>query len=199
MKKTILILIFVLIFTFNGCSENAEMNLSVFIDYYNTLSVNEIDFTDFSGVTADNGNMEYSLSVKDNDNIILVKLIEENDEIKECRVILSKLNNKLEKVEITEKYNDLFFRTVENVGCSFVRSTDDVLLNIFESITADPDVSEKTDKYKDYNFIYISNDICRELIIRNKWFFEEETTEKPENINSFLNTAPIRTETAPHR
>ena len=110
-----------------------------------------------------------------------------------------KLNNKLEKVEITEKYNDLFFRTVENVGCSFVRSTDDVLLNIFESITADPDVSEKTDKYKDYNFIYISNDICRELIIRNKWFFEEETTEKPENINSFLNTAPIRTETAPHR
>ena len=199
MKKTILILIFVLIFTFNGCSENAEMNLSVFIDYYNTLSVNEIDFTDFSGVTADNGNMEYSLSVKDNDNIILVKLIEENDEIKECRVILSKLNNKLEKVEITEKYNDLFFRTVENVGCSFVRSTDNVLLNIFESITADPDVSEKTDKYKDYNFIYISNDICRELIIRNKWFFEEETTEKPENINSFLNTAPIRTETAPHR
>lgn len=199
MKKTILILIFVLIFTFNGCSENAEMNLSVFIDYYNTLSVNEIDFTDFSGVTADNGNMEYSLSVKDNDNIILVKLIEENDEIKECRVILSKLNNKLEKVEITEKYNDLFFSTVENVGCSFVRSTDDVLLNIFESITADPDVSEKTDKYKDYNFIYISNDICRELIIRNKWFFEEESTEKPENINSFLNTAPIRTETAPHR
>lgn len=199
MKKTILILIFVLIFTFNGCSENAEMNLSVFIDYYNTLSVNEIDFTDFSGVIADNGNMEYSLSVKDNDNIILVKLIEENDEIKECRVILSKLNNKLEKVEITEKYNDLFFRTVENVGCSFIRSTDDVLLNIFESITADPDVSEKTDKYKDYNFIYISNDICRELIIRNKWFFEEETTEKPENINSFLNTAPIRTETAPHR
>ena len=98
MKKTILILIFVLIFTFNGCSENAEMNLSVFIDYYNTLSVNEIDFTDFSGVTADNGNMEYSLSVKDNDNIILVKLIEENDEIKECRVILSKLNNKLEGI-----------------------------------------------------------------------------------------------------
>ena len=199
MKKTILILIFVLIFTFNGCSESAEMNLSVFIDYYNTLSVKEIDFTDFSGVTADNGNMEYLLSVKDNDSTILVKLIEENDEIKECRVILSKLNNKLEKVEITEKYNDLFFRTVENVGCSFVRSTDDVLLNIFESITADPDVSEKTDKYKDYNFIYISNDICRELIIRNKWFFEEETTEKPENINSFLNTAPITTETAPHR
>lgn len=199
MKKAVIFFILLFIFTLSGCSENTEMNLSVFIDYYNFLSENKIDYTDFSFNTSETGDVEYFFTVKDNTNLILVKLIEEFGEIKECRVIMSKLNENAEIIEITEKHRNLFSSTAKKAGCSFARCSDDEIIHIITQITSEPDATEKTEKFKDYNLIYISNDICSEFIIKDKWFFEEETTEKPENINSFLNTAPVRTETVPHR
>lgn len=199
MKRIIIILVLIII-CFNGCSVSGKMNLSVFIDNYNHVSGKNIDFTDFSGCRNDIYT-EYSFFIEDgiSKSKAYVVLKANVDEITECRISCIKLDDLLKTKAINDNDKHLFVEAVKDVSYAFTSENDSALDIKLSNILSDLSSEEKTDTFKNYYMILISNDLTLEFIIRNMHFYEEETTEKPENINSFLNTAPVRTETVPHR
>lgn len=197
MKRIFLLALFMII-AFYGCTAKDNMNLAIFIENYNALSDTEIDFTSFTGRNREDCT-EYSFFISEGNNKVFVTLSEIDKEITECRVTLLKNDSSLNIQKADKVITDLFIKAVRNVAFSFAGLNETEFENTIYKALSDFDVEENTSKYKNYNLIYVSNDLCSEFIIRNKWFYEEETTVKPENINSFLNTAPVRTETVPHR
>lgn len=196
MKKacfTVLTLSFV--FIFSSCVQNGNLNLSSFIEKYNELSIQKITYTDFSCETVDEKS-EYGYMPNP---YSLIKLICDNDNIEECKVILSKYKSENEKTELSADDIEAFKSQTQKIVQTFTNFDISEINAILSELFNDFETAEKTVQKGDYYFIYISNELCCEVILRNNLLKETETTEKPENKNSFSVTNGVRTETVPHR
>ena len=60
-------------------------------------------------------------------------------------------------------------------------------------------VSEKTGESGSFYFIYRSNRLASEIVIKNKWLSPVETTKKPENKEPFAEMTETRSNTVPHK
>ena len=59
--------------------------------------------------------------------------------------------------------------------------------------------TEKTAELQEYYFIYYSNSLVSEIIIRNNKLKQTETTKKPENKEPFAKMTETRKNTVPHK
>lgn len=199
MKRLFAVLVIFSFLVFNGCAVKEKMNLAIFINNYNSVSSDLIDFTSFSGTVENEDTTDYTFKIENDDKEVYVVLSDVNKEIKECRVVVSKLDKNFKEAPVSDELWDTFKIAAYNTAYAFTFGNSELSEYIVSTMLNDKDIPETTYKSGDYNIIYISNNLCCELIIRNRWLFSEETTVKPENKNNFEFTSPVRTETVPHR
>ncbi len=201
MKKSCLILSLLLVFVFlSSCSHSEFLNLATFVENFSVLR--PLALTDFIKYDDESKETVYLTYINCDENTVLLKLLCESDlKIKECRVTASKYDEKGKKIKSFEKikksFQDVCSGTIlaytylsKEEGDKIIKNLD--IMNNFEKKNF-----EKTYQNENFNFALLSNDLCCELIIKNKWINETETTKKPENKNDFANNTSIRTETVP--
>lgn len=189
-----------------ACTQSEFINLAQFIENFNAFkSDDSIDFTDFSVSTGSGGESVYTYEPKDCEEKIIVRLVADDDlKISSCRVVLAKSDHTGQKLAYNKELHRVFYELCKRTVCAFTFCSgqeSEALIEAFslslkQTLTKE---GELTRQQGDYYYTYLSNSLCSEFIISNKWLCEMETTLKPESKNAFLNSTSVRTETVPHR
>ncbi len=202
MKKVILAnaLIFILLLT--SCSKSEFVNLAGFTEDYSNYE--KLEPQSFVYYVDENSNTVYQSIIEEaNEKILLSLHSKDGNRLYECRVTMSKVDKKGKKKELSNIINNLFSKVCINTVSSFTGKSQ-VESN---EIVSQLGVLEKCGKFENtesvkeidnFVFILLTDEICSELVVKNKWFCEIETTQKPENKNNFAEVTSIRTETVPH-
>lgn len=203
MKKTaMLIMIVSMCFIFTACRNTDFVNLSSFIDNYNAVNEaeNKIDFSSF--VVDENENKQIVSFFPDGTDIMAVRL--ENDEFRqigEARIVLRKADKNGDRIELIENDRNSFFNVCNKTAYAFSNGEiTEIPAKIFPASV--PDLfkeSEITKETGDYYFIYYSNSLVSEVIIRNNKLKQTQTTNKPENKEPFAHLTETRENTVPHK
>ncbi|MGN1444598.1 MAG: hypothetical protein ACI4XE_12200 [Acutalibacteraceae bacterium] len=203
MKKTaVLFLALSLCLVLSACRNTDFVNLSSFIDTYNSIS-DENGQIDFSALIIEkNENKEIASFFPDGTYKIAVRL--ENNEVKqigEARIVLRKTDKNGNPIELSE--NDLNRFLVVCNQTVFALSNcavSEVPQSIRPASVSDLKVeTEKTAESPDYYYIYYSNSLVSVVIIRNNKLKQTETTKKPENKEPFAQMTETRENTVPHK
>ncbi len=201
-KSAVIIMIIFLCFVLSACRNTDFVNLSSFIDNYNTVSEqeNKIDFSSF--VVDENENKQTVSFFPDGTDKMAVRL--ENDEFRqigEARIVLRKADKNADRIELSEDDRNSFFNVCNKTAYAFSNGEiTEIPAQIFPASV--PDLfkeSEKTKETGDYYFIYYSNSLVSEVIIRNNKLKQTETTNKPENKAPFAQMTQTRENTVPHK
>lgn len=201
MKKLYSLLSLLLVFVFlSSCSHSEFLNLASFTENFSVLM--PLDLTDFIKYQDESGEPVYLTYINCDGNTVLLKLLAEDDlKIKECRVSVSKYDEKGKKIksfeEIKNSFQNVCSATISAYTYLNIEESDKIIGKLDITKNFDKKNFEKTYENGSFNFAFLSNDLCLELIIKNKWINEIETTQKPENKNDFANNTSIRTETVP--
>lgn len=203
MKKTAaFILVLSMCFALSACRNTDFVNLSSFIDYYNTLCEEESQL-DFSSFIVDQKDNKQTASFFPYGSYkITVRL--ENDEFKqieETRIVLRKTDKNANRIVLTQEdlknYLEACNKTVFAFSnCEITEVPKAVLPS---SVSALAEETEKTAESQEYYFIYYSNSLVSEIIIRNNKLKQTETTKKPENKEPFAQMTETRKNTVPHK
>lgn len=201
MKKLYSLLSLLLVFVFlSSCSHSEFLNLASFTRNFSDLM--PLELTDFIKYQDKSEETIYLAYINSEENTVLLKLLCEDDsKIKECRVTVSKYDEKAKKIKDLEKMKNSFqsvcLAAISAYTYLGTEESDKIIGELEISNNYEKKNFEKTYKNGSFNFAFLSNELCLELIIKNKWINEIETTQKPENKNDFANNTSIRTETVP--
>lgn len=203
MKKTaMLIMIVSMCFIFSACRNTDFVNLSSFIDNYNAINEaeNQIDFSSF--VVDESENRETASFFPFQTYIVAVRL--ENDDLKqigEARIVLRKTDKSANQLNLTENELNCFLQACNRTIFALSnREISEVPAKILPVSVSDLlKESEKTTEDGGYYFIYYSNSLVSEVIIRNNKLKQTETTNKPENKEPFAQLTETRENTVPHK
>lgn len=199
MKKIVVLLFLLsLVLIFTACAGGEFIGLSVFIERWNNCSEQMLDYSDFIIEQAEN---ESSYCLVD-DNKAIKLTADENSNLKQCKIIITKKNSdgNEKKIESPQDFFELCKKTVMSY-CDFDEQQattllDEFTLNDLNSILAEGELSKNQG---DYNFVYYSTEIASEFIITNTLLVEIESTLKPESKIAFADTTATRAETVPHQ
>lgn len=203
MKKGIRLLFLSAAFLFlTACHNTDFMNLSSFIRNYNEVSPQEhvIDFGSFS--VEEQGDGEILSFFPYESYHVAVRLIADlHKQIGEARIILRKSDKNGSAVSVSES-DYINFKTAAKYTCYALSNGE--LEEIPKGIVPDSlsdinGVSEKTGESGSFYFIYRSNRLASEIVIKNKWLSPVETTKKPENKEPFAEMTETRSNTVPHK
>ena len=199
MKKCLMLIIsFLFMFILCSCSVNENVNFITFIERFNGEE-NILSISDFVSEAGKDGSSVYYSSRSDNISLILKS--DETNNITRCRLVIAKKDIKGNDVLPGEKETELFYNTALKTVKAFcnqeLSAAESILLEIGFGLKNEAYEKNKTEG--SFVYQYVSNELCDEFVIYNKWLCRIETTEKPENKNGFTFSSDIRTETVPHR
>lgn len=203
MKKTAaLILILSMCFALSACRNTDFVNLSSFIDHYNTLCEEESQLDYSSFIVDQNENKQIASFFPYGSYKITVRL--ENDEFKqigEARIVLRKTDKNANRIELSDEDLKNYLEVCNKTVFAFSNcEINEVPKAILPSSVADlKEETEKTAELQEYYFIYYSNSLVSEIIIRNNKLKQTETTKKPENKEPFAKMTETRKNTVPHK
>lgn len=194
-----------LVLTFlTSCSESSFVNLAVFIENFNSLEDEEIlDFPDFTVSTGSGGETVYTRSFEKDGHTVLLRLTADDDKkITACRVVIPKRDKTGKKLKQSDERQKFFAQTAEKTICAFTLFDDEKSKQIISSFDLSnsktlKNEGEITKEEEGFYFIYLSNSLCSEFIIKNIWLCEIESTLKPESKGGFIEGTGIRTDTVP--
>lgn len=203
MKKSIIKLsvLFLSFSILTACSQSRFMDLSGFIYNFNRVSDEDIDFEDVYSYT-DEGDGVFEIFIEDDSPSVVLKLITENDRIKQIRIAMAKVDTNGNSItSSTENISD-FTETVESAiraFCAYDKEKARTLMNefsLFDRATYNKQ-GELSKNEDNYSFVYYSDSLVCDLIISDTYLTETEKTEKPESKPAFGNTTNVRGETTP--
>lgn len=203
MKKTVIKLCALLLSfsIFTACSRNQFMDLSGFIYGFNRVSDDEIDFDDIYSYTDEDDNV-FEIFIEDDEPNVVLKLITENDRIKQVRIAIAKMNENGNPITPSAETVSDFTETVKSsiqAFCSFDSEKTRTLMNEFGLYDMGnyKKQGELTKSQDNFHFVYFSDSLVCEMMIYNTYLEEIEKTEKPESKPAFGNTTNVRGETTP--
>lgn len=181
-----------------ACSRNQFMDLSGFVNAFNRVSDEEIDFEDIYSYT-DEGETVFETFIEDDDPNVVIKLIMENDRINQVRIAVAKIDKNGNAVASSAKVITDFIETVKSsiqAFCGFDNAAVEALLGEFQLYNMENYVKtgELTKNQGSFHFVYFSDSLVCEMMIFNTYLVEIEKTEKPESKPAFGNTTNVRAE-----
>lgn len=205
MKKTIrLLLLILLLFALCSCENRKSANIALFAERYNSLGEEKLSYSALSA-TEREGKTECSFVASADESgekkVLVTLLADENKRIFECRLVIAKTDGQ-RKIIITDEDVERFVNSCERVFCGFsgveYEKAKDVvsLLKIHENFFSS---GENTAQSGEYYAVFLSNEVCCDVIFRNSYLKKTEETEKPESRAVYDNTTNIRTDTVPHK
>ena len=202
LSKLLFCLVFLLALC--ACSENETANIVLFAERYNASGGEKLSYSLMSAVERENAT-EYSF-VSSSDEAggkrVLVKAFaNENNKLFECRLVISKTDGK-NKVTLTEADIDRFINSCEKTFCAFsglgVQKSCEVI-SALEIRKNRSSLCEKTVREGEYYVVFLSNEVCFEVMFCNTYLKKIEETQKPESRAVYDMTTNTRTETVPHK
>lgn len=186
-----------------ACSQSEFLELGGFIENYNREQAEQpLNFTDLL-VSSNNGQTEYNCFFPCGESGVTVRIFaNENKKIEQCRIIVPKLNEKGQALNLTDEVLSLFAMTVKNTLGAYTFCTaeqaqsivDEFMLNCKETYK---NQGELTKEKGSFYFVYLSNSLVSEFVIYNKWLHEIESTNKPVSKVAYADTTKVREETVP--
>lgn len=198
MKLSALLLSFSLL---TACSQNRFMDLGGFVYNFNYVSENKIDFEDIYSYT-DEGDRVFEVFIDDEDPSVVLKLLTENDRIKQIRIAVAKRDENGKKITPSVETLSAFTQTVKSAVrayCAFDESRADTIIkefSLYEKNTYSK-VGELSKNEENFNFTYYSDSFVCDMIISDNYLLITEKAEKPESKPAFGNTTNVRKETEP--
>ena len=203
MQKTIIKLSAILLMfsIFTACSKNQFMDLSGFVFGFNRVSDEDIEFEDIFSYTDESGEV-FEIFFNDDEPSVVMKLITENDRIKQIRIAIAKVDiNGNQIAPSTETVREFIVITESAIRsyCGFEKNKAESLLGNFGLFSAENygKEGELTLNEGDFNFIYYSDSFVCDFMISNNFLHITEPTEKPESKPAYGNTTNVRGETTP--
>lgn len=203
MKKGIRLLFLSAAFLFlTACHNTDFMNLSSFIRNYNEVSPQEqvIDFGSFS-VEEQGGGEILSFFPYESYHVAVRLIADSQKRIGEARIVLRKTDKSGNPITVSE--SDLTsFQSAAQLTCYALSNGENRSLPkeiIPESGSDLNGDTEKTASSGNFYFIYYSNRLVSEIVIKNQWLSPVETTKKPENKEPFAEMTETRSNTVPHK
>lgn len=203
MKKAIrLVFLLLLCILLTACQNTDFINLFSFIENYNDVCQEErkIDFGSFTCETQKDHEILTFFPYATNN--VAVRLISDSkQQIGEARIVLRKTDKSGNPVTVSE--SDLSgFQSAAQFTC-YALSNGEIQAvpeKIIPKSTADlSGNNEKTESSGSFYFIYYSNQLVSEIVIKNQWLSPVETTKKPENKKPFAEMTETRSNTVPHK
>ena len=199
-----LLLCLVLLLALCACSENETANIALFAERYNASGGEKLSYSLMSAVERENVT-EYSF-VSSSDEAggkkVLVKVFaNENKKLFECRLVISKTDGK-NKVTLTEADIDRFINSCEKTFCAFSGFGEEKSRSVISALEIRENCSspcEKTVREGEYYVVFLSNEVCFEVMFCNTYLKKIEETQKPESRAVYDMTTNTRTETVPHK
>ena len=183
-----------MIILLSGCTKSRFMDLSGFVENYNTLGEENIALTDF--IYRQGDDREYKL-IKDN---ILITLKQAPDrKIKECRVMLMKLDERGNVSESLSQDGEIFVAEVIKLlqaYCAYDRYTAEKLAGEL-SLVNGADLmkqGELTKKQDNFYIVYYSTSLVSQIMIYDTYLTEIETTKKPKTTLAEEKSHPSETD-----
>lgn len=203
MKKAIrLVFLLLLCLLLTACQNTDFINLLSFIENYNEICREEgkIDFGSFSVETQ--GDHEILTFFPFETNNVAVRLKSDSQQqIGEARIVLRKTDKSGNPITVSE--SDLTsFQSAAQLTCYALSNGENRSLPkeiIPESGSDLNGDTEKTASSGNFYFIYYSNRLVSEIVIKNQWLSPVETTKKPENKEPFAEMTETRSNTVPHK
>ncbi len=198
LKLSALLLSFSLL---TACSQSRFMDLGGFVYNFNRVSDREIAFEDVY-IYNDGVDSVFEIFLGNEKPKVVLKLIAENDKIKQIRIAMAKVNEKGEANPIDTETVSTFISTAESTiraWCNFEKEKAAALMNEF-SLLEKSTYEKQGELYKTeekFSFVYYSDSMVCDLIISDTYLNEEENTEKPVSKPVYGNTTNIRGETEP--
>jgi len=184
-----------------GCTQSEFVNLGVFIENYcSNQDSQPLDYTSFA-ITSDSDGTIYNCFFEGTNPLVALRLFSDDSKnISECHVILPKLDEKGNKLNLTDEAIALFVDTAVNTTCAFTFCSLDEARQLVSEFTLDKKDTylregELTKEKGSFYYVYVSNPLASEFIIYNKWLHEIESTKKPESRAAYNDTTKIRDET----
>ena len=202
MKKAIrLVSVLILCTVLTACRNTDFINLASFIDNYNKVCPDEekIDFSSFYSEVKEETEI-LSFFPTETNNVAVRLITDSKKQIGEARIIIRKADKNGGSVSVSSDF--LSFQTAAVSTCSafsngeITEIPDEIVPKSIPDFSAD---SEITAESGNYYFIYRSNSLVSEIVIKNKWLSPVETTRKPENKEPFANMTETRSNTVPHK
>ena len=195
---------FVIMTTLCSCSENETANIALFSERYNAQNVEKLSYQMMSA--AERGSTtEYSFVASCDESggkIVLAKLLaDENGRLFECRLVIARTDGQ-NKVTLLESDIDRFVESCERVLSAFSGFDSKKSENLISALEIRKSLSsqcEKTARENEYYCVFLSNEICYEIIMDNTYLKKIEETQKPESRAVYDKTTNIRTETVLHK
>lgn len=188
--------------TLTACRNPDFVNLSSFIDGYNAMC-EEGDRIDFSSFVLEKSETVQTASFFPfGGSLIAVRLESDNSkQIGEARILIRKTDEKTKERKPTEDELSLFLQACRNTVYALSNGgMYEIPASVMPSSASQ--LYEETEKTADadgYYFIYYSNKLVSEVIIRNSKLKQTETTKKPENKQPFAQLTQTRENTVPHK
>ncbi len=174
-----ILLCLVLTVLLSACSKSEFMDLGSFIYNYNSVSQQDIDFTDFFFEKAEKRELKLI-----NGSVLLTLKEASDGKIEQCRVMLTKVTQNGEVNENLSadciSFRNILKSTIE-AFCGFDETTAEALIREFglESEGAFLKEGELTKKQGSFYFVYYSTSLTSQMMIYNTYLTEIEQTEKP--------------------
>ena len=203
MKKAIrLVSVLILCTVLTACRNTDFINLASFTDNYNKVRPDgsKIDFSSFYSEMKDETEI-LSFFPFNTDNVAVRLITDSKKQIGEARIIIRKADKNGNPISVSN-IDFESFQTAASSTCSAFSNgeitdiPDKIVPKSISDLSAD---SEKTAESGSYYFIYRSNSLVSEIVIKNKWLSPVETTKKPENKEPFANMTETRSNTVPHK
>lgn len=203
MKKTIIKLSALLLMfsVLSACSKNQFMDLGGFVYAFNRVSDEEIEFEDIYSYNDENEGV-FEIFFDEDEPDVVMKLITENDRIKQIRIAIAKIDAKAQPViPSTETVRDFIEITESAVRayCSYEKSEAESVLRNFGLYNMENYIKEGelTLNEGDFSFVYYSDSFVCDFMISNVFLHKIEATEKPQSKPAYGNTTNVRGETTP--
>ncbi|MBQ7294690.1 MAG: hypothetical protein IJW86_00685 [Clostridia bacterium] len=169
----------ILIIMLTACSKSQFMDLSGFVASYNEVADSDIDLTDFIFIQQES--REFKLI---NGNVLLTLKEAPDGKIMECRVMMTKLNEKGEQSENISADSKKFLSILKNTlqtFCSFDRYAADAIIGEFSlgELSSFLKEGELTKQQGNFYFVYYSTPLVCQVTVYNTYLSEIEPTEKP--------------------
>ena len=190
----------VLIFVFSvlsACSKSQFMDISGFIYRYNRISEEKIKFENVYSYI-DEGEKIFEIYPDNSD--VVIKLISENDRIKQVRIAFSKTNENGTFLSAESETVSEFIKITENAVRTFCEFDDfsarSLMKNLglydIETYRKQGELNTEKDSFR---FIYYSDSLVCDFMINNTYICASYPTEKPVSKPDYGNTTNIRGET----
>lgn len=187
-----------------SCSEGERANIALFAERFNTLGGKELSFSALSATETGEATQYSFVSSADEEGgkRVLVNVLENADKaLFSCRLVIGKTDGK-KSLSLSKEDISRFTADCERVLCAF--SGFDLekgksLVSKLEIENGFLTSCEKTAQENEYYLVFLSNEVCCEVMMYNTYLKKIEETQKPESRAVYDSTTNIRTQTVPHK